>query len=177
MEERLRRASAREIELENKIVALKAEFLSQKGLSGGRLEEAIRKEKDYEQAQVDLKTLKETFATTAGIWLKQLESYKRKYPNDNWEIDSSITERLRSSNIKPITVNDFSFLEVHSDKTVEVPVQDVRTKRLVHLLTNNLKTMSEKYPKLKEEMNAEILELFNQEIIDLIEVDEFDRLV
>lgn len=37
--------------------------------------------------------------------------------------------------------------------------------------------MSEKYPKLKEELNAEIIELFNQEIIDLIEVDEFDRLV
>lgn len=60
---------------------------------------------------------------------------------------------------------------------MEVPVQDVRTKRLVHLLTNNLKTMSQKYPKLKEELNAEILELFNQEIIDLIEVDEFDRLI
>ncbi len=151
--------------------------MSQKGLSGGRLEEAIRKEKDYEQAQVDLKTLRETFSTTAGIWIKQLETYKRKFPNENWDMDSSITERLRSSNIKPITVNDFSFLEVHSDKTVEVPVQDVRTKRLIHLLTTNMKKMSEKYPKLKEELNAEIIELFNQEIIDLIEVDEFDRLI
>lgn len=157
LEERLRRSSAREIELENKIVAFKAEYLTQKGLSGSRLQQAIRKESDYEKAQQDLKTLRETFETTCGIWLKQLNNYRLKYPSENWELDSSITERLQKFNIKPITVNDYAFLEVHSDKTVEVPVQDTRTKRLVHLLTTNLKKMSEKYPKLKEELNAEIV--------------------
>ena len=37
LEERLRRSAAREIELENRIVAFKAEFLSSKGYTGARL--------------------------------------------------------------------------------------------------------------------------------------------
>lgn len=178
LEERLKRSNAREIELENKIVALKAETLSLKGVTGKKLDDAVKREQEYDRAQLDLKTLQETFATTAGIWQQQLNGYKLKYPTDNkFELDSSVTQKLTSGNIKPITVGDFSFLEVQSNRTVEVPVQDTRTKRLIHLLTSNFKTIFEKYPKLKTEMNLELQEFFNQELIDIIEVDELDRLV
>ena len=51
---------------------------------------------------------------------------------------------------------------MHSDKTVEVPVQDTRTKRMIHLLATNLKQLSEKYPKLKGEMSQELQQFFSQ---------------
>jgi len=48
-EERLRRAAAREIELENKIVALKAENLTlrDKSYTGEKLEDALKREAKY----------------------------------------------------------------------------------------------------------------------------------
>lgn len=100
-----------------------------------------------------------------------------KYPNDNWELEAGITEKLRSLKIQPMSINDYCFLEVHSDKTVEVPVQDTRTKNLVHLLMTNIRTLSEKYPQINAELNASIVELFSQEIVDMVEVDGFDRLI
>lgn len=48
---------------------------------------------------------------------------------------------------------------------------------MIHLLSTNLKRLVEKYPKIKDDISGEILEFFNQEIIEVIEVDEFDRLV
>lgn len=60
---------------------------------------------------------------------------------------------------------------------VEVPVSDARTKHLIHLLAVQMKTYFEKYPKLRLECDARLVEFFQQEIIDLIEVDEMDRVI
>lgn len=40
-------------------------------------------------------------------------------------------------------------LETVTEKTVEVPVQDARTKHLLHLLASELKRITLKYPKLQ----------------------------
>ncbi len=48
---------------------------------------------------------------------------------------------------------------------------------MIHLLTTSLKTLSTKYPKLLTEIDAKLIEFFQQELIDVIEVDELDRLV
>lgn len=48
LEERLRRSNAREIELENKIVTLKAENFQIRGLSGRNLDNAMEREARYE---------------------------------------------------------------------------------------------------------------------------------
>jgi hypothetical protein len=45
---------------------------------------------------------------------------------------------------------------------VEVPVQDARTKHLVHLLAVQLKKYVEKYPKLREECDGRLTEFFQQ---------------
>jgi hypothetical protein len=60
---------------------------------------------------------------------------------------------------------------------VEVPVQDARTKHLVHLFAVQLKKYVEKYPKLRDECDGRLTEFFQQEIIDLIESDDFERVV
>jgi hypothetical protein len=62
-------------------------------------------------------------------------------------------------------------------KVVEVPVQDARTKALIHKLATEMRRLYTKYPKLATEISPELSEYFSQEIIDLIEVDELDRLV
>jgi len=56
-------------------------------------------------------------------------------------------------------------------------VQDSRTKHLIHLLAIQLKKYVDKYPKLREECDVRLTEFFQQEIIDLIESDDFDRVV
>lgn len=84
---------------------------------------------------------------------------------------------MRASNINGLPMKDFAFIEVRSENTVNVPIADVRTKHLLSLFATNLKTLSERYPKLKAEFHPEITEFFQQEIIDTIECDAIDRLV
>lgn len=68
-------------------------------------------------------------------------------------------------------MNGIETVEVKTEKTVEVPVQDIRTKSLLHVLAVNLKKLSSKYPKLLSEFDSRLTEYFHQELIDVIEVD------
>jgi hypothetical protein len=45
------------------------------------------------------------------------------------------------------------------------------------MLATNLKTLSAKYPKLLTEIDSKLVEFFQQELIDVIEVDELDRVI
>lgn len=54
------------------------------------------------------------------------------------------------------------------EKVVEVPIQDARTKHLIHLLASQMKKNFDKYPKLRDECDVRLIEFFQQEIIDLI---------
>ena len=177
LEARLQKATSREIELENTITGLKAEFLSSKGFSGAKLDDAIARERALDQAQRDLAAARENFAAGASLWKLQLDRLKAKYPNERFEFDNDLSSTLQRHGVQVFNTNGVSIVEVHTDKTVEVPVQDAQTKRAIHLLTRNLKTLSAKYPKLRSEFDAELSEYFTQELIDVIEVDELDRLI
>lgn len=48
---------------------------------------------------------------------------------------------------------------------------------MIHLLAVEMKRFCSKYPKLLHEMDGRLTEFFQQEIIDVIQVDEVDRLV
>ena len=63
------------------------------------------------------------------------------------------------------------------DKVVEVPIQDARTKHLIHMLATQMKKNFDKYPKLRDECDSRLYEFFQQELIDVIESDELDRVV
>ena len=65
----------------------------------------------------------------------------------------------------------------YHEKVVEVPVQDSRTKHLIHLLSVQMKKYFDKYPKLREECDGRLTEFFQQEIIDILEADDFERIV
>lgn len=164
LEERLRRASAREVELENKIVALRAENiqLRDKTLTGDRLYNALQREADLEKAHREIETLRANFASAASVWKSQLSRLVAKYPTERADLDFEITSILQRAGVSAYTVNGAEIVEVHSEKTVEVPVQDSRTKHLIHLLATNLKTLSAKYPKLLTEIDTKLVEFFQQ---------------
>ena len=83
-------------------------------------------------------------------------------------MDFEITNILQRTNVTVYNVNGVETVDVFSEKTVQVPVQDSRTKHLIHLLATNLKTLSAKYPKLLTEIDIKQVEFFQQEIIDVI---------
>ena len=58
-----------------------------------------------------------------------------------------------------------------------MPVQDTRTKQLIHQLVTEMKKLTTKYPKLYDEIDPRLAEFFSQELIDVMNVDEIDRLV
>lgn len=62
-------------------------------------------------------------------------------------------------------------------KVVEVPVQDARTKALIYKLTTEMKRLTTMHPNLLKQLSPELVTYISQEIIDVIEVDELDRLV
>ena len=179
LEERLRRASAREIELENRISQLNAENLSlrDKNLTGDKLNLAVQLQADNERLTKDIETLRANFASAASIWKNQVSQIKSKYPGDRFDIDTEITSLLQRVNVRTYNVSGIETVEVKSERTVEVPVMDVRTKGLIHIFAKSLKTLSSRYPRLLTELDARVVEFFQQELIDVIEVDSIDRLV
>lgn len=70
---------------------------------------------------------------------------------------------LRDHKINTYKVaGDVLNIETISERTVEVPVQDARTKHLLHLLASELKRITQKYPKLQSEMDGKLMEFFQQ---------------
>jgi hypothetical protein len=108
----------------------------------------MRRETQYEQTLKDIESLRGNFATAASVWKNQLSKINSKYPNERFELDYEITQVLQRANVQSYASNGFSTIEVRSERTVEVPVQDSRTKHLIHMLATNLKNLSAKYPKL-----------------------------
>lgn len=84
---------------------------------------------------------------------------------------------LLKSGVVAYNSNGFTTIETQSNKTIEVAVQDSRTKHLIYLLATNLRRLSDKYPKLSSEFSPELAEFFQQELIDVIDADELERIV
>jgi hypothetical protein len=93
------------------------------------------------------------------------------------DFETDLTPILLQSNIQVLTVGGITQIERFSERTVEVPVQDARTKHLIHLLATHMKKFVDKYPQLRSEIDTRLFEFFQQEIIDVIEVDELDRVI
>lgn len=95
----------------------------------------------------------------------------------NFGFESDLTRILSSEGIDVSVVNGVANIVDYKQKIVEVPVQDARTKHLIHLLASQMKKYVDKYPKLRGECDERLTEFFQQEIIDLIETDDFERVI
>jgi len=78
-----------------------------------------------------------------------IENIKRENSGIRLNVDAKIFDILKDHNISIFkTAGDIVHLERFSERTVEVPVQDARTKHLIHLLAVQMKKFTSKYPKL-----------------------------
>ena len=84
---------------------------------------------------------------------------------------------LRGENIQASVASGVVTITEYREKVIEVPIQDARTKHLIHMLAVQMKKNFDKYPKLRDECDSRLYEFFQQELIDVIEADEFDRIV
>jgi hypothetical protein len=165
--------------LENRIAQLNAENLSlrDKSLTGEKLSLAIQLQADNERLVQEIETLRGNFASAASIWKSQVQIVNKKYPSERFDFDVEINSLLQRTNVQTHLVSGIETVEVRTEKTVEVPVMDVRTKGLIHLFASALKNLSARYPKILTELDSRVVQFFSQEIIDTIEVDEIDRIV
>jgi hypothetical protein len=99
-------------------------------------------------------------------------------PSEDLAMKSAIIQDLASG---PLLASSVPFRSAQfsaaNRTTVQIPVQDTRTKALIQKLASEMRRLCTKYPKLASEISPELSEYFSQEILDVIEVDELDRLV
>lgn len=113
-----------------------------------------------------------------GLYKAQMERLRRENPGLRIELDNNFLDLLGNDKVAVERIDGGTvFMERYVEKTVEVPVQDSRSKYLLHLLAVELKKLSTKYPKILSEIDIRLTEFFQQELIDMIEVDEIDRIV
>jgi len=144
------------------------------GFQGSRLQSVVKSITEIHKTSSDLKNLQSKFSAAAGFWKSTLERVRR---GERVDFDTDITPLLLQSNIQVSTVSGVTQIERFTERIVEVPVQDARTKHLIHLLAVHMKKFVDKYPQLRSELDTRLFEFFQQEIIDVIEVDELDRVV
>ena len=177
LEERLRRASLRENELENEIVRLKSavKALNNPNVSRGDIEQILIGAQEYRVLDDKYTKLKNQLSTFNGMLRSQGD--KLRSSGINFGFESNLSQLLTSEGLDISVVNGIAHVIDYKEKIVEVPVQDARTKHLIHLLSSQMKKYVDKYPKLREECDERLTEFFSQEIIDMIEADDFERVI
>lgn len=147
-------------------------------LKGTRLYESVQLALRREKAEENFKRLKENFAAAASIYQQGIEQMRIEHPQIRVNFERNLFDIMQRENVQAFkTESGAIFVNDFSQRTVEVPVQDARTKHLLHMFAVELKRLVGKYPKLQGEIDGRLSEFFQQELIDLIEVDEVDRLV
>lgn len=110
------------------------------------------------KAEEDLKRLKENFAAAATIYQQGVEQLKIDNPNIRINMERNIFDILQREKVQAFkTEKGAIFVSDFSQRTVEVPVQDARTKHLLHLFASELKRLFTKYPKLQTEINERVV--------------------
>jgi hypothetical protein len=146
------------------------------GMEGSRWRVTVQDLIERNKWRTQFENLTAKFSAAAGLWKGHLTRLGQRF-NAVVDFDTDIAELFRNTNVTVSVANGIVQVERFSEKTIEVPVQDVRTKKLIHSLATQMKKFTDKYPKLRDEMDVRLWEYFQQELIDVIEVDEIDRVV
>lgn len=131
---------------------------------------------------VDFEKLSEKYTNLRGQLqsfgsLFRTQSEKLRSQGIKFENEATLDALLRGENIQTSVANGVVSIVETRDKVIEVPIQDARTKHLIHMLAVQMKKNFDKYPKLRDECDARLYEFFQQELIDIMEIDELDRVV
>jgi len=177
LEEKLRRSSQREKDLENEIVRLTSVVKASHNanISKSEIDRLCINIVDYEKLNEKYTNLKNQVQSFGSLFRTQLD--KLKTQGVRFENESTLESLLRSENIVTSVANGVVNIVDFKEKVIEVPVQDARTKHLIHMLATQMKKNFDKYPKLRDECDSRLYEFFQQELIDVMESDELERIV
>ena len=67
-----------------------------------------------------------------------------------FEYESELNNLIRNENLEVSTICGVINLGHQSERVIEVPVSDARTKHLIHMLAVQMKKFVEKYPKPRD---------------------------
>lgn len=177
LEERLRRASKRESELEDEVVRLRSALKSvnSPNFTKADLERILVGANEYRTLEDKYNGLRTQLTAFSGLVKTQFDSLRNS--GVRFEHETALSRLLSSEGLNVTLVNGVANLVDFREKVIEVPIQDARTKHLIHMLAVQMRTYFEKYPKLKAECDSRLYEFFQQELIDIIEVDELERVI
>lgn len=91
--------------------------------------------------------LRSQLTAFSGLVNSQFE--KLRSQGIRFEYESNLSSLLKEENLDVSVVNGVLNLTEFREKVVEVPIQDARTKHLIHMLAIQMKKYFEKYPKLR----------------------------
>lgn len=150
LEDKLRRSTQREKELQDQIVRLTSvvKSVNNPNVSKSELDRLCINVVDYEKLSERHNNLKNQLQSFGSLFRTQLE--KLKSQGVRFENESTLDGLLRGENIQTTIANGVVNVIETRDKVIEVPIQDARTKHLIHLLAVQMKKNFDKYPKLRE---------------------------
>ena len=147
-------------------------------LNNGRLYERVRVAAERTILEEDFKRLKHNFELAAGLYQAALENMRRDNPNIRIPLDNRLFDILRQERVEGYRAeNGVVFVDAFSERTIEIPVQDEKTKGLLQLFALEMRKIFQRFPQLTGEMDIRITEFIQQEVIDVIGVDEINKLV
>jgi hypothetical protein len=115
-------------------------------LQGSKLRDLTNTTLEYRKLQENYDRIRAQFGVAAGM-----------YPSLRIEVDRNLFDMMQNERINVERVEGgIIHLERFTEKTIEVPVQDARTKHLMHLLASQMKKLSLKYPKILTEMDSRL---------------------
>lgn len=131
----MRRANLRENELENEIVRLKSTIrsLNNPNVSKQEIEQILIGAQEYRALDDKYQKLRAQLTTFGGLFRSQFEKV-RNIPGVKFEFESSLNQLLSTEGLEVSVVNGIANVIDYREKVVEVPIQDARTKHLIHLL-------------------------------------------
>jgi hypothetical protein len=130
---------------------------------------------NYEKISEKYANLRGQLQSFGSLFKTQIE--KLRSQGVRFENEATLDSLLRGENIQTSVANGVVSVVETRDKVIEVPIQDARTKHLIHMLAVQMKKNFDKYPKLRDECDTRLYEFFQQELIDVMESDELDRVV
>ncbi len=138
-------------------------------ISKGEVDRLAISALDHEKLNEKYNNLRGQLLSFGSLYKTQMD--KLRTQGTRIENELSIDTLLRGENIQTVVANGIVSVVEIKEKVIEVPIQDARTKHLIHLLAVQMKKNFDKYPKLREECDTRLYEFFQQELIDVIESD------
>lgn len=162
LEEKLRRASKREGELEDEIVRLTSviKSIQNPNITKLDLEKCCVGAIQFTSLQEKYDRLRSQLLSFGSIYKTQVD--KLRSTGVKFENEATLEQLLRSENLQVSIVSGVATLIETHERVIEVPIQDSRTKHLIHMLAVQMKKYFEKYPKLRNECDTRLYEFFQQ---------------